>query len=376
MPLQVKENTTMVSPYFLFFLIHATQTGIGVLKFQSEIIRGAGQDAWLSVLAMGLSLHIVFLMMLHIMRHSSQGDLISFHKDLFGKFAGGILNILVVIYFWGVGLASIQSYIHILQIWVFDGIGTWEFSFLICLCVYYIVSGGFRLIAGIAFWGVIIPSFLLLSFIQLFRHADYTYIMPFFNHEMKDYLLSAKESGFMFLGLEPVFVFLPFIKNGQKSSKWGHMGILCTTILYLAITIVTFMYYTQGKLQHLSWPTLSMIKSIQLPFLERFEFIFIFTWLLVFIPVVCTYLWSSVRIIKRTFRKLTPTFILFLLLGSYFMITSTIEDILFKQMVGKVVSYSGLVFLYGYIPFLFIISLIKSMIGKRKAEHQSSESVL
>jgi spore germination protein (amino acid permease) len=374
MPLQVKENT-MVSPYFLFFLIHSTQTGMGVLKFQSEIIKGAEQDAWISVLAVGLSLHVVFLMMMHIMRNASQGDLISFQKDLFGKYAGGILNILVAIYFWGVGLAAIQSYIHILQIWVFDGIGSWEFSLIICLCVYYIVSGGFRSIAGIAFWGVIIPSFLLLSFIHLFRYVDHTYIMPLFDHGFKDYLLSAKESGFMYLGLETVFVFLPFLKNGQKSGKWGHLGILYTTFLYLVITILTFMYYTQGKLQHLSWPTLSMIKSIQLPFLERFEFIFIFTWLLVFIPVVCTYLWSSVRMIKRTFTKLTPTFILFILIGSYFLITSTLEDILFKQMVERVVSYSGIVFLYGYIPFLFIISLIKSVINKGK-QKQESETVL
>jgi spore germination protein (amino acid permease) len=375
MPLQVKENS-MVSPYFLFFLIHATQIGMGVLKFQSEIIKGAEQDAWISVLAVGLSLHVVFLMMLHIMKNSSQGDLISFHKDLFGKFAGGLLNILVAIYFWGVGLAAIQSYIHILQIWVFDGIGSWEFSLIICLCVYYIVSGGFRHIAGIAFWGVIIPSFLLLSFIHLFRYIDHTYIMPFLDHGIKDYLLSAKESGFMFLGLETVFVFLPFIKNGMKSSKWGHYGLLYTTILYLVITILTFMYYTQGKLQHLSWPTLSMIKSIQLPFLERFEFIFIFTWLLVFIPVVCTYVWSSVRIIRLTFTKLTPTFILSLLLSSYFIITSLAEDILIKHRVEMVVSYSGLVFLYGYIPLLFIISLIKSVINKRKQERQESESVL
>jgi spore germination protein (amino acid permease) len=372
---KVKENA-MVSPYFMFFLIHATQTGIGVLKFQSQIIKGAGQDAWVSVLAVGLFLHIVFLMMLHIMRNSSQGDIISFHTDLFGKYVGGILNILVAIYFFAIGLVALQSYIDILQIWVFDGIGSWEISLLICLCVYYIVSGGFRLVAGIAFWGVIIPSFLSLSFVYVIRYTDYTYIMPLFNHDFKDYLLSAKESGFMYLGLETIFVFFPFIKNGMRSSKWGHYGLLYTTIFYLVITVVTFMYFTQGKLHHLSWPTLSIIKIIQLPFLERFEFIFIFTWLLVFIPVICTYLWSSVRIIKLTYMKVTPTFILFFLLGSYFLITCNAEDILFKQLLEKVVRYSGLIFLFGYVPLLFMISLIKSMIDKRKPERQGSESVL
>ena len=371
MPLKVKENK-MVSAYLLFFLIHSSQTGIGVLKFQTEIIKGAAQDAWLSVLIVGLSMHILFFMILHIIRHSSQGDLISFHTDIFGKFLGGILNMMVVIYFFAVGLVAIQSYVDILDIWVFDGIPVWEFTLLICVIIYYLVSGGFRIITGVAFWGTVIPPFLLLSIIYLFTLSDYTYIMPFFNHSFKDYLISARESGFMYFGFETALVFFPFIKNGMKSSKWGHLALLYTTIIYVIVTFLTFTYFTQGKLEHLAWPTLSMIQIIQLPFMERFEFIFIFTWLLVVIPVVCIYLWASTRIIKLTFSKLKPTYVLFGLIGSYFLIVSIVVDLSTKKILEKAVSYFGLAFLFGYIPLLFIISLIKSMKDKRKQKLQGN----
>ncbi|MFP7298715.1 GerAB/ArcD/ProY family transporter [Neobacillus niacini] len=371
---KIKENA-MVSPYFLFFLIHASQTGIGVLKFQSQIIKGAGQDAWISVLAVGLSLQIIFLMMLHILRNSSRGDLVSFHTDIFGKVAGGFMNIIAAIYFFLIGLVAVQSYIDILQIWVFDGIGSWEFALLICICIYYINSGGFRFVAGIAFWGVIIPSFLLLMFVYLFKFAHITYIMPFFTHRFEEYMISAKESGFMFLGFETMLVYFPFIKNGMKAKKWGQLGLLYTTFLYLIITILTFTYFTQAKLHHLAWPTLTMIKIIRIPFLERFEIIFIFTWLLVIIPAFCTYLWSSVRIVKLTFTRLKPTFILFIFVGSYFLFSSNAEDILIKQILETAVRYVGLCFIYGYIPLLFILSLVKSMIGKRKSDKNQNEAV-
>lgn len=159
---KVNDNK-LVSPYLLFFLIHASQTGVTVLKYQSDIIKGAGHNAWLSVLAFGLLLHVVFFMMLYVLNQSSTGDILTFHREVFGKIIGGIFNILLACYFSLASFYTLYTYIEILQIWVFDGIANWEYALLLPVLIFYIVSGGFRVVTGIAFWGVIIPSFLLLS---------------------------------------------------------------------------------------------------------------------------------------------------------------------------------------------------------------------
>ncbi|MGQ0438002.1 GerAB/ArcD/ProY family transporter, partial [Bacillus sp. B-TM1] len=54
----VKE-ISMVTPFFVFFLVHSSQTGVGVLGYQRELIQGAGHDAWQSILITGISIHIV-----------------------------------------------------------------------------------------------------------------------------------------------------------------------------------------------------------------------------------------------------------------------------------------------------------------------------
>ncbi|WP_071392888.1 GerAB/ArcD/ProY family transporter [Bacillus tuaregi] len=368
----VKENK-MVSPYFLFFLMHSAQTGVSVLNFQSNVIRGAGHDAWLSVLAFGLVLHVVFLMMLLIMKVSSSGDILSFHRDVFGNIFGGALNIILACYLAIVSLFAIRTYIDILQIWVFDGIASWEFSLLLSLLVYYIVVGGIRVITSIAFWGVVIPTFLLLSLLYLLGFAEVSYLSPPFEHRAKDYFISAKEIAPMYFGFETVLVFFPFIKNKEKAQKRGHLGLLYTTSLYTIITIITFLFFSQGKLQHLTWPTLTMIKIIRLPFLERFEFIFIFTWLLVVMPVICTYLWSAVRCMKATIPKLKPTYILvgFLLIFHY--VNSQLVEIHYSSVMEKYIGYSGLILLFCYIPFLFLIAIIrKKMTKKRKRPPEAS----
>lgn len=363
----------MVSPYLLFFLMHSTQTGVGVLKFQSQIIKGAGQNAWMSILVFGLSLHLIFFMMLYILKQSDTENILSLHKEVFGKYFGSLLNLLLAGYFLLASLFALHTYIDILQIWVFNGIASWEYSLLFCILIFYIVSGGFRVVTSIAFWGVVIPSFLLLSLLYLLAYAELSYLTPLFKYGLKEHLISIKEAVPVFLGFETVLVYYPFIKDKRKSTKWGHIALLYTTLLYTFITVVTFMFFTLGKLAHLTWPTLTMIKIIQFPFLERFEFIFIFTWLLVVLPVNCVYLWSATRAIKWTIPKLRPTFILAVILGGFFYVNTQFIDIEFSYFMAKVVGNSGMVFLFGYIPLLFLLSVVRSKLKNRwgKKSHQS-----
>ncbi|MEH7379330.1 GerAB/ArcD/ProY family transporter [Bacillus sp. JJ1533] len=360
---QINENK-QVSPFFLFFLIHGSQTGIAILRFQGEVSKGAENEAWMSILAFGLSLHLLFLMMLYIVRQSSAGDILSFHQDLLGKKLGGALNLLLACYFSLAGIAVVYGYIDALQVWVFDGIASWEYALLLCCLIFYLVSGGFRVITGITFWGVVIPAFLLTSFFSIVSFLEVSYLLPLFNHSLKDHFISAKAAVPLFLGFETVLVYLPFIKNGKKAGKWGHLALLLTTILYTAVAIISFMFFIQGKLHHLTWPTLTMIKIIQFPFLERFEFIFIFTWLLVIMPVICLYLWSAVRSIKFTLPKIKPTYILFLLLAGYIFVNGVLTDIYYTHQIQRIVNISSVFFLFVYIPLLFLISLVRSKLKK------------
>ena len=51
-----------------------------------------------------------------------------------------------------------------------------------------------------------------------------------------------------------------------------------STLIYVVLAIVSFMYYSEGQLNHTIWPTLTMLKIIKVPFIQRFEYIIIFVW--------------------------------------------------------------------------------------------------
>lgn len=353
----VKESS-MVSPFYLFYLVLASQLGIGMMNFQSKISKGAGQDAWISIVVIGVSVHFLLLMIKHVLKTASKGDLISFHTDVFGKYFGSIMNILCVLYLIFAGYMILYTYIDLLKSWAFDRIPTWELTLATCVVLYYIVSGGFRVVTGIVFWGLILPSFLGLTVFYLVPYLDVQNIMPFFNHGLKDYLISAKEGLFIFIGFECLLFYLPFVKNGESSMKWAYFGNLGATIIYLFISIITFMYFTQGKLKHTVWPTLTMIKVVSFTIVESFEFIFIFVMFILVLSSICLYLWCSTRVLQQNFNfKRTRTLILILLL--YFFSNIFFDNVIYGQMLLGIFTYTCLSLFYIYIPMLFLISYIK-----------------
>ncbi|WP_043930865.1 GerAB/ArcD/ProY family transporter [Bacillus sp. EB01] len=363
------QEKNKLSPFFLFFLFPASQIGIGTLNFQTRIAKGAGHDAWLSLLVVGLSLNILFLMVMSILKSSPSGDLMGFHKKTFGKYIGNSLNMILVCYFGLISFSLLYGYIDILQTWAFDMVPLWELTFAICIVVYYIVSGGFRVVTGIAFWGVVIPIFLIFPFILLYPYLELRNMMPFFSHSIKDYFVSGRESIYLFIGFENILIYFPFIKNHGQSKKWGHLGLFSTTLLYLGLCILTFLYYTQGKLAHTLWPTLAMIKLIRFSVLESYEFVFIFTFFLVITSIVSISLWSCTRILKVTYG-FKPTRALLGFLIAFFLLNLALEDIEYGKKLSKITAYSGIAFLYGYIPFLFLVSIIKRKMEKKNRKEQ------
>ena len=76
-------------------------------------------------------------------------------------------------------------------------------------------------------------------------------------------LISAKQSALEFLGFETILIFYPFIEKGKSLKRWAHAGIAFSTLIYVILAIVSFMYYSEGQLNRTIWPTLTMLKLLR-----------------------------------------------------------------------------------------------------------------
>ncbi|MCM3093009.1 MULTISPECIES: GerAB/ArcD/ProY family transporter [unclassified Cytobacillus] len=362
------EKQFQVSAFFTFFLIHSSQTGIGILNFQSQVIKHAEQDAWISLIITWVTTQIILYIIFKLLGGGTN-DLVAIHQYCFGKAVGGIMSVLALVYFWLASLTVLRAYIEVIQIWVYPSIKTWQLCFVFGLTFYYIISSGFRSLTGFSFWGVILPFFLFFLIYFPLMHANYIYLLPAFSHSLSELFLSSKGYALLFLGFEWILMYYPFLRssNNRDISKWAYLGNIYTLIVYLIITIISFLYFNQEVLQHLPWPTLMMVKIVKFSFLERFEYVFIFIWLLVIISPICISLWACTRIVKRTF-SIPPKATLLVLLFAQMIVSVYLQEFKSIDYLANFTSNAGIGFVYVYLPLLLTIKWIKSQFMKNRLD--------
>ncbi|HWO95390.1 MAG TPA: GerAB/ArcD/ProY family transporter [Bacillus sp. (in: firmicutes)] len=346
----------LVSPFLVFFLINGMQVGIGVLSFQRTIAKSSGHDAWIPVIAAGMIAHLL-IWMIYKMLDKEKGDLITIHQHTFGKWAGGLLSIFFFLFFLVDSITVLRTYIEVIQVWMFPLMKTWPFAFVFLLSVYYVVSNGFRTVTGICFLGVILPLYLFLTFLFPLKFSDIRNLLPVWDHSLMDMAVSTKDMTFSYMGIQLIFLYYPFIQKPETSQKWAHYGNLFSMIIYLFITLVTLVYFKQGHLLRTTWPTLTMWKIIEFPFVERFEFIGIASWAMIILPIICLNLWGASRLAKQLFKVKQRKALVFLLLIC-FIGNVLLIDQKSLQLLTRALSMAVYVF-HIYIPVLFMIYHIR-----------------
>jgi Spore germination protein len=148
------KDTERVSPFFAFFLIHSVQIGVGILGFQRVIVKNAGYDAWMSIILAGIANQVILWLMYELLKRGN-GDLISIHRKIFGKWIGGFLSTLFILYVLLAATVFLRSFTQVVQVWVFPQLSTWIFCAVLLLLACYYIVGGFRTVAGLCFLSVI-----------------------------------------------------------------------------------------------------------------------------------------------------------------------------------------------------------------------------
>ncbi|WP_261132995.1 spore germination protein [Bacillus sp. Marseille-Q3570] len=363
-PPTLSENA-MVSPTLVFFLIHSMQIGVGILGFQRYISMDAGYDAWVSILVSGIFMHILLWMIYQILQ-DSQGDIVSVHNEIYGKYIGSFLSFVLSIYYLLLSLTVLRTFIEVLQVWIFPRMNIWIFSFLFLLLAYYFASGGFRVVAGICLISVILGLPIMVLFFYAIQYGHVENLFPIVNHSLLEILNATKTATLSFLGIELLLVYYPFIKKPESSKKWAHHGLFLTTMIYLGTALVSFIYFSEKGIQNVIWPTLSLWKMVELPFVERFEYLGIGMWVYVILPNICLALWTASRIPKRIFnikqKWVLIVYFAFLFLASILLKSREMIDML-NDWAGKIGFYILL-----YIPVLFVLQKISQRVRNRYAK--------
>nr|WP_281394025.1 GerAB/ArcD/ProY family transporter [Texcoconibacillus texcoconensis] len=353
-----------IQPQLVFFLVHTMQAGIGILSFQRQIAIEAGYQSWIAIIIAGLIVHGIIWLIYEILNaDENRNHLPAIHKAYFGKWVGGMLTMVLLFYFFFMATAVLRTYIHIIQLWMFPKVTMTELAIPLLFVVGYAIYHGFRVVTGVAFFGFMIPIWLLFTNLAPLEFGETMNILPLFDTSVSEQIRAVETMTLSFIGFEAILFYYPFIQNGKASQKWAHFGHGVTVIAHFFVALTSFLFYSEPQLKKLLYPTLSMWKIIQLPIIERFEYVGIALWLIVIMPNLTIALWVFSRGFKQMTgmkQKHTLTIGLVLSYLSLLIIQTYDQTVWLTETVAKV----GMMILGIYIPVLFVISKVKKKKGE------------
>ncbi|MED1865994.1 GerAB/ArcD/ProY family transporter [Fictibacillus nanhaiensis] len=348
-----------ISPYFLFFIIVGAQTGVGILGFHRIIAKHAGYDAWISVLIAGAIIQDIVLLMFQMLS-AARGDIIDVHSQIYGNKVGSIFSAIIMIYFWLAAVSVLREYIEIIQVWMFPTLPTWILSILILVLSYYIISGGFRVVAGICFVSVIYT--ILLFFNHFYLPNNYIHIdniFPILDHSFIDLLKSAKETSYSMAGFEIILMVYPFLKDPETSKKYAQLGVAFTTLFYTVGAITTFLFISEKQIQTTIWARININALAKFSFVERFEYILLSLYLIKIVTIITLMLWASSRGIKLISKKKQKIPLIVLMVLSIAICQILDNRYILNSFLEMIAKFSVGLF-YVYIPILWLaFNLIK-----------------
>lgn len=349
----------LLNAFLALFIMHDLQIGTGIHGFQRFIYIPAKHDAWVSVLIGGIVVHVVVFFIFKTLQLYGSADIFGIHHDVYGSIIGKVFNAIFIFYFLTGSFVVLENYIEVVQAWMFPEMPSWFLSLSLLLLVIYGVTGGIRVIVGICFFNVIITLWIVLLHIFPLKYADFSQLFPVFETSSTGILKGAYHMTLTFLGFEMFYILYPHFKEKSKVQKYAQIGALISTFTYLALMVISIVYFSPGQLKEDIWATLTLFKIVKIPFIERFEYVTVAYWMIIILPNLMFNMWAAIRGMERGFKigekKSLWTFSILLFTMSFFLKTRLGISELNAQFVT-----SSFYIAFCYPIFLYFLALIKN----------------
>ncbi|MGD8191642.1 GerAB/ArcD/ProY family transporter [Brevibacillus ginsengisoli] len=363
-PNQQARTVPLLRSFLIFFVIPANQIGVGFMGFESYVYTGSGHDAWISVLMASVaSMVAVWFMVRTLLRFESK-DLYDIHGFVYGKWIGKFMNTIYMIYLFLTGFTILRTYIEVVQAWMFPDLEAWFLATLLVLLIIYGVNSGIRVIVGYCFLTIVFSVWLGGLYYYPLQYAHWEHLFPIMEASLPELLAGAQKMSFTIIGFEIIYFVFPFLQDKERVMKYSQFGLLFTTFIFVSIMMVSIVYYSGKQLLKTVWATLNLYKIVELPFLERFEYIAVAYWMFIVTPNLFLYLWASTRGFSKTFhiKQRTALYGLCLVMIILTMLIKTRDQINnFTDMVG----YVGLGLSFAYPIVLYVFVMIKQSWQRR-----------
>lgn len=339
-----------ITPYGLFATIVVTVIGVGVFSFPRDMTISAGTDGWIVTLVSGVISYLLIFIAIKAVKNNNYSKLYYILRFNFGSLIGSILALIFIasnIFAVSIGM---RVFIEVIKMYLLQRTPT-EFLILVTILTgIYIIRGEVGNLVKFnefAFWIMFIPIIFVL--LLTLNRTDFTNIFPILNNTPNEYVKALSTTVYSFGGIEIVYLMLPFMKNKKSIPKVAMKSIMFITIFYAVIVIFCLAVFAKEQTKILMWPTITLIKSIDIPgtFIERWEGVVMALWIIFYFTTFINAYYLSADVLKDMFKLHD------IKLSSALLIPFIYAIALYPENIAEVYDISNSV-----LPYLAIFSLV------------------
>ncbi|MCD5324817.1 MULTISPECIES: GerAB/ArcD/ProY family transporter [Pontibacillus] len=353
------ENEMITRRQYFFFIIQ-TLIGVGVLTLPYNLHQVAKQDGWISLLISGVIIQLVLILMWALARRFPQQHLFEYIPSIVGKFFGGFLNFLLILYSLAVAGVILLLFDEMIRTWLLPKTPYWIISLMFIALGIYLVSGKIKVMARLYVFVSLLLPILVVLLLYAAKDGQWVYMLPIGESGLPSILKGVYQSSLSMLGYLIVLLLFPYTK-GTPKQKLGTISLAngFVVFFYFLTVFLSFIYFGTEEMKYVSEPVLYMLKAVELPIISRIDMFFISIWIVSVATTLCSYLLLASKGVTQVFSKISYERAVLGIGGVLFCITYfTPKDESWLNSLDDYVSFVGMWFGVGLPIFLLIISLL------------------
>ncbi|MGO1370009.1 GerAB/ArcD/ProY family transporter [Senegalia sp. (in: firmicutes)] len=286
-------------------LIIGSILGVGILTLPSELAKESGNSGMIMIIiGTILSIFIISIFTKLMLKFESK-TVVEIMDELLPRPIAIIFESIFVLFYISSAAAVVRIFADIVKMFLLKETPLEVIIISMLLASVYIVRKGIEGIARLVqviLPIVIIPFALLL--ISLIPELDFQSVNNIMRFNTSDILKGLNVSLFSFIGMDIVLISMAYVEKPKKILKYNISVISFLGLIYLIIFIVVTCQFGIEQTRDLLWPTLFLMKTINIPgsFLENVEGVVIGLWTFIVIQSLCVILMQTNIILSKSFK--------------------------------------------------------------------------
>ena len=297
----MKDNQKMSSKQ-LKALVVTVVIGVGVLSLPSKIARIQGNDGWIPIILIGLLIILSLIIINKLFGLYPDKDFFEIGEEVLGKWIFKGFLIIFSIHFILSSASVARSLAEIIKAFLLVTTPTEVIIATFLIATSYLARSDTHMIGRASYhiYPIIIGLTIILTLISL-TNVDLTNMLPVFQSNLKEMPKSLEIAFYSYSGFEILLFFIPLAEDREDTLRPALKAIGIVMAMYVTVFVLSLSQYGLDHLQRQTFPTLAMIKEIDLPgfFIENLDGLVVAIWILVIFGTMAPYYYCAGKVISK-----------------------------------------------------------------------------